>query len=169
MLTGKIILGLGSNKGNRHANLASAVSAIGEFASHISCSLIYESRALLPPDAPADWNMDFLNMALSCETSLLPRELLRKIKEIEKYTGRTPSGYWGPREIDIDILAYADVTVNEPDLIIPHPFLLERDFALIPFAEIAPDWIYPGLGKTAYQLSKRLEPTLVKAVPQSFV
>ena len=138
-----IILGLGSNKGDRLAYLQKAVDALREWISDLKCSSVYTSKALLTPDAPPEWNKDYFNMAVCGETQLAPHALLAKLKEIEQYTGRMHTGYWGPREIDIDILAYHDVIMNETDLIIPHRFLLERDFALIPLTEIAGNWVHP--------------------------
>jgi len=151
-----IIVGLGSNKGDRLQYLHQAVQALKEFMTDIRCSGIYESSALLTEGAPEAWNRDFLNMAVGGETSLTPHQLLVKVKEAEKTLGRIYTGYWGPREIDIDILAYHQTVVNETNLTVPHRFLQERDFALVPLAEIAPDWLHPATNKTALQLLESL-------------
>jgi 2-amino-4-hydroxy-6-hydroxymethyldihydropteridine diphosphokinase len=152
-----IILGLGSNQGDKKTYLEKSIAALSNILTSLRCSSFYESDALLPQDAPENWNIPFLNRAISGETLLSPQDLLKEIKTIEKKLGRIDRGRWGPREIDIDILAYHDDVIQEPDLIIPHVGLLERDFALIPFAEIAPDWVYPvegpDFGKTANYLS----------------
>ncbi len=161
-----IVLGLGSNRGDRLASLRKAVSALGNIVTDIACSSIYESTALLPPGAPAEWDTAFLNMALRCRTSLTPEELLSGVKSIETALGRSKTGYWGPREIDIDILAYGDTVMHEPNLIIPHQHLLARNFALVPFADVAADWPYPVpgdfFGMTASQLATHLTPPLTK-------
>lgn len=155
-----ILLGLGSNKGDRLENLRKAVSALGNVVRNIVCSPIYESNAMLPPDAPREWDSKFLNMALRCEADITPQQLLTSVKTLEGNLGRTRSGYWGPREIDIDILAFGDMVVNEKHLIIPHKYLLMRDFALIPFADIAPDWAYPVAGEFLGMKAKDLAANL---------
>jgi 2-amino-4-hydroxy-6-hydroxymethyldihydropteridine diphosphokinase len=103
--------------------------------------------ALLPAGAPASWDMNFLNMAVAGETTLSPQELLVAIKDIEKNLGRKTGEVWAPRELDIDILAYDDVVLEAPGLSIPHRALLDRDFALLPLVELAPDWHYPCTNK----------------------
>lgn len=138
-----IILALGSNMGDRSANLMQAIEHLGEHIQRITPSPIYESPAMLPADAPADWDTAFLNMAIAGHTSLSPRELLNHALNIEQHMGRVRVGHWGPRLIDIDIIAYAQQVLDEEGLSIPHPGLLTRDFVLKPAADIAPDWTYP--------------------------
>lgn len=158
------VLGLGSNEGDRLQHLSRAVAALGRGAlpvlSHIVLSPVYESRALLPAGAPQSWDSAFLNMAVAGETALSPQALLAEVKEMETKLGRRPRGFWGPREIDIDILAYGDTVLDAPDLRIPHRELLLRDFALVPFADVAPDWAYPCAGEyngvTAKQMVRAL-------------
>ena len=140
----KIILGLGSNVGNRQANLDSAIVALGEYVKNIRISSVMETEALLPENAPESWDMPYLNMAIAGDTPLPPYELLAKIKQIEQNLGRVKLGHWSPRNIDIDILAIDDLVMNEPDLTIPHKELLTRDFALKPLLELMPDWVYPS-------------------------
>lgn len=150
----EVILGLGSNVGNRRAQLGAAVAGLAEYVGDMRVSSIYESAALLPEGAPPEWNMNFYNMAVAGMANLSPRELLKAVKQIEKNLGRNKTGHWSPREIDIDILAMGNLIVNEPDLSIPHPELLKRDFALVPLAEIAPGWVHPLAGKTAKDLCR---------------
>lgn len=161
-----VILGLGSNKGNRLAHLSKAVSALGSIIKDITLSPIYESAALLPDEAPPEWDIHYLNMAIRGETELSPQELLVSVKAIEQELGRTFTGHWGPREIDIDILAFDDTILKDNHLTIPHKYLLVRDFALIPLADIAPDWIYPLEGEChgmkAEELARNLISGLVK-------
>lgn len=141
-----VILGLGSNKGDREDYLRQATALLAGLLSGMRASGIYESKALLPPGAPAEWNAPFLNMVVTGKTKLEPRKLLASVKAIETKLGRKPAGKWGPREIDIDILAMGDTVIDTPSLAIPHPELLNRDFALLPLSELAPDWRYPAAG-----------------------
>ncbi len=143
----EVILGLGSNLGDRTANLQAAILAMGEFLQDIRSSSIMETAALLPENAPETWDLPFYNMAIAGKTSLSPRELLVRIKEVEQKLGRNKIGHWSPRTIDIDILAMLEngknLRVNDVDLIVPHPELLNRDFALKPLLELVPEWKYP--------------------------
>lgn len=146
-----VIIGLGSNIDNRTFYLQQAIEILGgvygeQVLSDISMSPLYTSRALLPKDAPPDWDKEFLNMAIMGETLLSPEELLTSVKRIEFLLGRKDRGVWGPREIDLDILAYDDVIIETENLSIPHKGLLDRDFAVVPCADIWPDWRYPVAG-----------------------
>lgn len=156
-----VILGLGSNLGDRRSNLAQAIAKLRAHATIESVSTAYESAAMLPPDAPREWNKPFLNLAVKIRTGLSPRELLHALKEIEKALGRARRERWAPREIDLDILAWDDLMIHEADLKIPHPGLLERPFALRPLAELVPGWNYPvpgpHFGQTAQALSATTE------------
>jgi 2-amino-4-hydroxy-6-hydroxymethyldihydropteridine diphosphokinase len=143
-----IILGLGSNVGGRLEYLESAIHALSESVINITAiSPIYESPALLKAGSPDNWNVKFLNMAIVGETHLSSQALLTNIKCIEKKVGRQDRGVWAPREIDIDILAYEDLHINEDYLKVPHIALCERAFALLPLTDIAPNWRYPAEGK----------------------
>ncbi len=153
-----IILGLGSNVGDRLKYLTEAVKLLGDnIIAGIEVSSIYESKAVLTSNAPKDWDKSFLNMAVIGETHLSPHDLLVKIKMVEKKIGRHDRGFWAPREIDIDILAYSDKVIDLPDLQIPHKHLCERSFVMLPLAEIAPNWRFPAngntKGKTAFELA----------------
>jgi 2-amino-4-hydroxy-6-hydroxymethyldihydropteridine diphosphokinase len=89
----------------------------------------------------------FMNTAISVLTSLSPHELLFHMKATERALGRDPASerHWGPRPIDLDILAYDDIELRDPDLTLPHPYMFERAFVLVPLAEIAPDRIIAGI------------------------
>lgn len=139
-----VILGLGSNMGDRQATLSAAVARLEKLLGEVRLSRLVESPALLRPGAPAEWDKPFLNMAVSGVTSLSPEALLAELKAIEKTLGRIDRGRWGPREIDIDILAMDDMVLTRDALTVPHPGLLERNFALLPLSEVAPDWVYPA-------------------------
>jgi len=120
-------------------------------------SPVYLSDALLPENAADDWNQPYLNLALKIETKLEPLDLLHRLKKIEIDIGRKPAKrHWGPRIIDIDILAWDDVIIKEDALTVPHSSLQERPFALWPLADIAPQWKFPLEGpyhqKTAAQI-----------------
>jgi 2-amino-4-hydroxy-6-hydroxymethyldihydropteridine diphosphokinase len=97
----------------------------------------------------------FLNGAVAVETTLSPRELLETLLSVERRLGRLRDGTrWGPRTLDLDLLVYGDVIVDEPDLQVPHPRLGERRFALEPLAELDPDLVVPGLGRVSETLSE---------------
>lgn len=142
-----VIFGLGSNMEDRLAMLGAAVARLGTFIGNMTHSSIYECRALLPEDAPPEWDCSYLNMAVAGECGLPAREILKRIKQVEADLGRTPRRRWAPREIDIDILAMDKQVIEEDDLWVPHRELLSRDFALVPLAELAPDWRYPRAGE----------------------
>jgi 2-amino-4-hydroxy-6-hydroxymethyldihydropteridine diphosphokinase len=157
-----IILGLGSNMGDRAMHLRQASDELKNILSDIQFSAVYESKALLPAGAEAEWDKAFYNMIVSGRTTLTPQELLKAVKSIEQKIGRILRGHWGPREIDIDILAYNDQITHEPELTIPHKELLHRDFVLVPLAELAPDWVHPIAQKTAQELAESINSTLIK-------
>ena len=140
----EVYLLLGSNEGIPVENLRKAKILIAERAGKIANqSSLYETEA---------WGVkeqqSFLNQAILIHTSLSPTELLVTLKSIEKETGRVETIKWGPRVIDIDILFFGNETVDLPELKIPHPFIQDRRFTLVPMAEIAPNFVHPVLGKT---------------------
>jgi 2-amino-4-hydroxy-6-hydroxymethyldihydropteridine diphosphokinase/dihydropteroate synthase len=158
-----IILGIGCNIGDRLANLRSALThlrVIDELTIH-QVSPVYESDALLPDNAPQNWDNPYLNLALTASTKLNPEQLFTKVKAIEEKMGRVARHHhWSPRIIDIDILAWHEERYHTDKLKIPHKGLLERPFALWPLADVAPDWKYcesneSATGKTAKELIKQ--------------
>jgi 2-amino-4-hydroxy-6-hydroxymethyldihydropteridine diphosphokinase / dihydropteroate synthase len=159
-----VILGMGTNLGDRLAHLRKALHAIKNISglSVKQVSPVYISDALLPEKAPPDWNVPYLNCAVRCETHLDPYTLLSLIKNTEKQLGRTPQKTWGPRMIDIDLLVFDDLVRYDPVLHIPHELLHERPFALWPLADVAPHWVYPLKGplqgKTAEELANQWGP-----------
>ena len=146
-------LGLGSNVGDKESQLRAAVDALDA-----NVGVRVRRGSALYRTAPQyvenqDW---FLNAAVEVETLLEPRSLLRVIKEMERSLGRLPRVRYGPREIDIDLLAFPGREMSEPDLTVPHARLAERAFALRPLADLAPDLTLTREGETARVLLGRL-------------
>jgi 2-amino-4-hydroxy-6-hydroxymethyldihydropteridine diphosphokinase len=141
-------LGLGSNLGDRAATLRHALAALAPFCTLLRVSSIYDTAPQLVEHQPR-----FLNAAVCGVTALAPHDLLRAIKRVEEELGRTPGLRYGPRVIDVDILLYDDIRLSTDALMIPHPRLLERAFALLPLAEIAPELPHPSLGSTIATLA----------------
>jgi 2-amino-4-hydroxy-6-hydroxymethyldihydropteridine diphosphokinase / dihydropteroate synthase len=143
-----VILGLGSNLGNRAIHLKRAISRLtrgsGAALHTVKLSRIYESPALTPPGAPATWDLPYLNCALSGETTLEPGVLLRQVQEIERSLGRPNDERWAPRVIDIDILWWDGLELRSDDLTIPHPEILRRPFVLEPLSDLIPDAVLDG-------------------------
>lgn len=143
-----IVLGLGTNMGDRYGQLQTAITLLQKEVISVSfISPIYESAALLPDQAQSEWDTPYLNMAIAGTCILSPQALLKEIKDIEKYMGRQHRDRWAPREIDIDILAFGHAVIQQEGLSIPHNDLCERSFVLLPFADIFPDWRYPLPGQ----------------------
>ncbi|KKK54345.1 hypothetical protein LCGC14_3085680 [marine sediment metagenome] len=138
-------IGLGSNIGEREHNLKIAVQLLKETGGVVvaNVSSIYETTPVGYLDQP-----DFLNAVVMLNTSLEPKDLLHATKQIEKKEKRQRSVHWGPRTIDLDILLYDDLELDDPGLRLPHPEARERAFVLVPLVEIAPDLSYPE-GKKA--------------------
>lgn len=140
-----IFLGLGSNLGDRKQNLLQAQELLNQ--TIIRASSFFDTEPVGFLDQP--W---FLNVVIEIESGLKPAKLLKRCLDVEKQMGRVRDIPKGPRVIDIDILFYGNVIVNEPDLIIPHPAIPERKFVLDPMNEIAQDFVHPVLQKSISQL-----------------
>ncbi len=127
----RAFVGIGSNLGDRVANVERAIEALGAFGNVLRRSSLYRTVAWGDREQP--W---FLNAAVLLQTQLAPRALLDRLKAAENDLGRVRSRRWGPRAIDLDLLLYDDLAVDEPDLRVPHPLLRERGFVLVPLTEL---------------------------------
>jgi 2-amino-4-hydroxy-6-hydroxymethyldihydropteridine diphosphokinase len=152
-----VYLALGTNLGDRPANLQTAIAALPPAVTVLERSPVYETQPWGLTDQPA-----FLNMVLSGKTRLEPLALLAYLKLLETRLGRRSSVRYGPRKIDIDLLFYDDILLNTPELTIPHPGLHERAFVLVPLADLAAELIHPVFGKTIRQLLGELDTTGVQ-------
>lgn len=146
----KVILGMGSNIGDRRIYIEKAIEFLGKHVKKIKTAKFYETK----PQYHEDQDY-FLNTAISGYTELTPRELLTFIKQIEVKTGRRPTFRYGPREVDIDILFYNDLIYKDKELVIPHPLLHEREFVLLPLMDIEPDFNHPVMKKKIKDLFKK--------------
>lgn len=147
----RVAIALGSNLGDREGHLAWAIERLRGPLTNLRASTFIETEPVGVPDAqPA-----YLNAAVVGETSSSPRDLIRLLLELEQQRGRTRTGLRSARTLDLDLILYGDLTLDEPDIVVPHPRFRERAFVLQPLAEIAPDWTDPVTGLTIAQLATR--------------
>jgi 2-amino-4-hydroxy-6-hydroxymethyldihydropteridine diphosphokinase len=146
-------LSLGSNLGDRAANLRAAIAQLDSAGRLLALSAIYETQPVDVPNQP--W---FMNCVAAIATDTTPRELLKIALGVEAAMGRLRMTDKGARIIDIDVVLFGDRVVNEPGLKIPHPGMQQRRFVLEPLVEIAPAVRHPELGKTARELLAELPP-----------
>ncbi len=151
-----IFVALGSNLGDREAALAQARARLteGGWVQLVACSPLYETEPWGP--VPQGW---YLNQVCEARTELPPRALMRWLLTIERRGGRdrATEQRWGPRPLDVDLLAYGQQEHRDPLVQVPHPRLHERRFVLQPWADIAPAWRHPRLGLTVAELLARVD------------
>jgi 2-amino-4-hydroxy-6-hydroxymethyldihydropteridine diphosphokinase len=147
----KAFVALGSNLGNRAGYLLQGLIGMSQLPrSRLGLlSRVYVTQPWGPPQG------EYLNMVAELETELSPHALLEELKTIEESAGRTRSLRWGPRTLDLDLLLYETLTLEEPELTLPHPGLRERPFVLIPLAELAPELRLPS-GERIGELAERV-------------
>jgi 2-amino-4-hydroxy-6-hydroxymethyldihydropteridine diphosphokinase len=149
-----VYIGIGSNVGDKVRQCEQAISEILKIDRHklLTKSSLFKTKPI--GYTLQDW---FVNGVIKIETEMEPLELLRTLKRVELQLGRTPTFQWGPRAIDLDILFFDDEEVRTEELQIPHPRLYERQFVLIPLAEIDRHLVHPTLKKTVGKLLEELK------------
>ena len=146
-----VYLALGTNLGSRRENLRQALQGLPPQVEITAISRLYETEPAYILDQPT-----FLNLAVKGETGLSPTDLLAYVKQLEEEIGREKSIRFGPRQIDVDIIFYDDLSLDLPDLQIPHPRLAERAFVLRPLLDIAAEVTHPVLNRTVAELAAQL-------------
>jgi 2-amino-4-hydroxy-6-hydroxymethyldihydropteridine diphosphokinase len=159
-----VYIALGSNLGDRPANLKTAVQALQPSVSILDCSPIYETPPWGYVDQPA-----FLNRVVKGQTQLSPGELLDLLKRVEADMGRQKTMLNGPRLIDLDILFYDNLVLDTPQLTIPHPRMGGRGFVLVPLADLAPDLRHPILGATVREMLNAADRSGITPYPSTVV
>jgi 2-amino-4-hydroxy-6-hydroxymethyldihydropteridine diphosphokinase len=149
-------LGLGSNLGDRLANLDRAAALLQTLGiGLVSSSRVYETAPVGPPQP------DYLNAVVAVATTLPPRELLKACLNVEERMGRMRTVRWGPRTVDVDILSYGRTVIDEPGLVVPHPRMHQRAFVLVPLLELDRDPVLPG-GRSLGSMRLNLDPLGVR-------
>ncbi|MSO13312.1 2-amino-4-hydroxy-6-hydroxymethyldihydropteridine diphosphokinase [Rickettsiales endosymbiont of Trichoplax sp. H2] len=161
----KYIIGIGTNLGNKIENINQALNYIKDKVDIIRISSIYKSKALLKPNSPKNWDTPYFNLAILIIYNNTPLTLLKLLQSIESNMGKSRSHLtWSPRIIDLDILIAENFTYQDSKLHIPHPEFLNRDFALIPATEIAPDITYKKTSQTLTSISNKFKNSKLELV-----
>jgi len=149
----KVFVGLGSNLGEREAMIRLALEALSRLPGTrlVKASSLYDTEPVGEVDQP-----NFLNAVAQLDTELTARQLLWNLLLIEKRLGRVRTQRWGPRTIDLDLLLYGSLVLDEPELTVPHPELTARSFVLVPLVELDPVLVHPVTGETLLHHLSRL-------------
>lgn len=141
----RVYVGLGSNLGEREAMIRLALDDLARLpeTTLLRASSLYDTEPVGDVDQP-----NFLNAVAELDTALAARQLLWNLQLVEKRLGRARTRRWGPRTIDLDLLLYGDLVIEEPDLVVPHPEMLRRSFVLVPLVELDPMLVHPVTGET---------------------
>jgi 2-amino-4-hydroxy-6-hydroxymethyldihydropteridine diphosphokinase len=156
-----VFIALGTNMGDRKTNLQAALTAMCTAVTILDQSPVYET-----PPWGYEQQPEFLNQVVKVHTGLDPMDLLTFLKSIESQMGRQKTIRYGPRLIDLDILLYDDLILNDPRLVIPHPRLAERAFVLVPLADLAPDLRHPVLEQTIEALKEQVDVSGIRPYQQ---
>jgi len=150
----RVFIAVGSNLGDRVAWLRQAQKKLfsAPTVQLVAASAVYETEPVGKIDQPA-----FLNQVIEVRTPLVPEDLLARLLQVERVLGRVRNERWGPRNIDLDLLAFGDRIFKTSRLVLPHPELHRRRFVLQPWAEIAPEFIVPGFSVTVEKLFENCE------------
>jgi 2-amino-4-hydroxy-6-hydroxymethyldihydropteridine diphosphokinase len=146
-------IGIGSNMNDPHRNCLDAVDRIGRID---NCEIISVSSLYLTEPVGVQDQGWYINSAVSAATGLSAQDLMKRLLEIEADMGRVRTTKWGPRVIDLDILLFGQEIIDDMIVKVPHPMMHLRRFVIAPMAELAPDLIHPGLGKTIMELFKEI-------------
>ena len=156
-----VAIALGSNLGDREANLAFGLSALPGFITNLEQSRWHDTAPVgVSPDQPR-----YLNGVVIGETSLTARQLIERLLAIEREAGRVRETPLAPRTLDLDLILFGEERIEEPGLVVPHPRFRERLFVLEPLAEVAPGWIDPATGKTISALLREQRALLAQRGP----
>lgn len=156
-------IGLGGNVGSPEATFALALAGLAPHVEGLTCSPFYLTAPVGGPPQP-----DFLNAVATGRTFLTPLGLLELLKRLEAEAGRPDSGEPnGPRPLDLDLLLYGDLQTDLPELVVPHPRLVARRFVLAPLADLVPDLVVPGTGRTVASLLASAPPARVERMAAS--
>jgi 2-amino-4-hydroxy-6-hydroxymethyldihydropteridine diphosphokinase len=154
--TARCLVALGSNLGDRLANLQAGLREIADAdgVDVVAVSPIYETAPVGGPDGQGP----YLNAALAADVAIDAESLLGMLHRIEEGRERSRDVYWGPRTLDLDLLVHGNLVVDTPTLQVPHPRMHERRFVMVPVCDIAPDLVHPTLGRTMRDLLADLPP-----------